>query len=97
MAGTVEAMVAADGAQTLAAFSRDTGSTGAGGGHCLLPGEGALGKTRHLDAMLARYTNLRQYLPAFLLCPFKPLPAARTLLQSRRCRPARSMPAPVTS
>jgi len=34
----------------------------------------------HLDAMLARYSTLRQYLPAFLALPFQAAPGSETLL-----------------
>jgi hypothetical protein len=43
----------------------------------------------HLDAMLARYSTLRQYLPAFLALPFQAAPGNETLARSNR-DPARA-------
>ena len=36
----------------------------------------------HLDAMLARYGTLRQYLPAFLALPFQAAAGSETLLKA---------------
>ena len=78
--GAVDALVAADGAQTLAAF-RDAQNSPA-------PIEAAIAcracerleARGHLDAMLARYGTLRQYLPAFFALPFQAAAGSETLL-----------------
>jgi hypothetical protein len=36
----------------------------------------------HLDAMLARYGTLRQYLPAFFVRPFQAAAGSETLLKA---------------
>jgi len=80
--GTVDALVAADDAQTVSAF-RDTQNPPA-----LI--EAAIAcrayerlETRgHLDAMLARYGTLRQYLPAFFALPFQAAAGSETLLRA---------------
>jgi TnpA family transposase len=82
MAGTVEALVVADGAQPLGAF-RDTQDP-----HALVEASASyrtkerLEKRGHLDAMLARYASLRQYLPAFLALPFQAAAGSETLLKA---------------
>ena len=87
MAGTVEALVAADGAQTLAAF-RETQDP-----HALVEASASyrakerLEKRGHLDAMLARYASLRQYLPAFLALPFQAAAGSEAFAQSHRYLP----------
>jgi TnpA family transposase len=78
--GTVDALVAADGAQTVTAF-RDAQNPPA-----LIEATVAcrayerLEERGHLDAMLARYGTLRQYLPAFFALPFQAAPGNDTLL-----------------
>jgi TnpA family transposase len=80
--GAVDALVAADGAQTVFAF-RDMQNPPA-----LI--EAAIAcrayerlETRgHLDAMLARYGTLRQYLPAFFALPFQAAAGSETLLRA---------------
>jgi TnpA family transposase len=80
--GAVDALVAADGAQTVSTF-RDTQNPPA-----LI--EAAIAcrayerlETRgHLDAMLARYGTLRQYLPAFFALPFQAAAGSETLLRA---------------
>ena len=80
--GTVDALVAADGGQTVAAF-RDAQNPPA-----LIEAAIAcrayerLEARGHLDAMLARYGTLRQYLPAFLGLPFQAAAGNETLLQA---------------
>ena len=72
----------ADGAQPLGAF-RDTQDP-----HALVEASASyrtkerLEKRGHLDAMLARYTSLRQYLPAFLALPFQAAAGSETLLKA---------------
>ena len=78
----VDALVAADGAQTVTVF-RDAQNPPA-----LI--EAAIAcraferlETRgHLDAMLARYGTLRQYLPAFFALPFQAAAGSETLLRA---------------
>jgi TnpA family transposase len=78
--GTVDALVAADGAQTVTAF-RDAQDPPA-----LIEAAIAcrayerLEARGHLDAMLARYGTLRQYLPAFFALPFQAAAGSETLL-----------------
>jgi len=80
--GAVDALVAADGAQSVSAF-RDAQNP-----PVLI--EAAIAcrayerlETRgHLDAMLARYGTLRQYLPAFFALPFQAATGSETLLRA---------------
>jgi len=80
--GAVDALVAADGAQSVSGF-RDAQNPPA-----LI--EAAIAcrayerlETRgHLDAMLARYGTLRQYLPAFFALPFQAAAGSETLLRA---------------
>jgi hypothetical protein len=82
MAGTVEALMAADGAQTVADF-RDTQDPPAlAEATVSYRAQERLEKRGHLDAMLARYANLRQYLPAFLALPFQAAPGSEILLKA---------------
>jgi TnpA family transposase len=80
--GTVDALVAADGAQTVTAF-RDAQDPPA-----LIEAAIAcrayerLEARGHLDAMLARYGTLRQYLPAFFAVPFQAAAGSETLLRA---------------
>jgi TnpA family transposase len=80
--GTVDALVAADGAQTVTAF-RDAQDPPA-----LIEAAIAcrayerLEARGHLDAMLARYGTLRQYLPAFFALPFQAAAGSETLLRA---------------
>src|SRR5271168_2783848 len=78
--GTIDALVAADGTQTVTDF-RDAQSPPA-----LIEATEAcrayerLEERGHLDAMLARYGTLRQYLPDFLSLPFQASAGSETLL-----------------
>jgi len=80
--GAVDALVAADGAQTVTTF-RDAQNPPA-----LIEAAIAcrayerLEARGHLDAMLARYGTLRQYLPAFFALPFQAAAGSETLLQA---------------
>ena len=80
--GAVDALVAADGTQTVEAF-RDAQSPAA-----LVEAAAAcrayerLETRGHLDAMLTRYGTLRQYLPAFFGLPFEAASGSETLLQA---------------
>jgi hypothetical protein len=80
--GTVDALVAADGTQTVTAF-RDAQDPPA-----LIEAAIAcrayerLEARGHLDAMLARYGTLRQYLPAFFALPFQAAAGSETLLRA---------------
>jgi len=78
--GAIDALVAADGTQTVTAF-REAQSPPA-----LIEAAEAcrayerLEQRGQLDAMLARYGTLRQYLPAFCSLPFQAAPGSETLL-----------------
>ncbi len=80
--GAIDALVAADGAQTVTAF-RDAQNPPA-----LIEAAIAcrvyerLEARGHLDAMLARYGTLRQYLPAFFALPFQAAAGSETLLRA---------------
>ena len=80
--GPVDALVAADGAQSVAVF-RDAQNPPA-----LIEAAVAcrayerLEARGHLDAMLARYGTLRQYLPAFFALPFQAAAGSETLLRA---------------
>jgi len=80
--GAVDALVAADGAQSVSAF-RDAQNPPA-----LIEAAIAcrayerLEARGHLDAMLARYGTLRQYLPAFFALPFQVAAGSETLHQA---------------
>lgn len=80
--GAVDALVAADGAQSVTTF-RDAQNPPA-----LIEAAIAcrayerLEARGHLDAMLARYGTLRQYLPAFFALPFQAAAGSETLLRA---------------
>ncbi len=80
--GAVDALVAADGAQIVSVF-RDAQNPPA-----LIEAAIAcrayerLEARGHLDAMLARYGTLRQYLPAFFALPFQAAAGNEALLQA---------------
>jgi TnpA family transposase len=80
--GAVDALVAADGAQSVTMF-RDAQDPPA-----LIEAAIAcrayerLEARGHLDAMLARYGTLRQYLPAFFALPFQAAAGSETLLRA---------------
>ena len=80
--GAVDALVAADGAQSVAAF-RDAQNPPA-----LIEAAVAcraferLEARGHLDAMLARYGTLREYLPAFFALPLQAAAGSETLLRA---------------
>ncbi len=80
--GAVDALVAADGAQTVTTF-RDAQNPPA-----LIEAAIAcrayerLEARGHLDAMLARYGTLRQYLPAFFALPFQAAAGSEILLRA---------------
>jgi TnpA family transposase len=82
MAGTVEALAAADGAQTIAEFRETQDLPALTEATIAYRAKERLEKRGHLDAMLARYANLRQYLPAFLALPFQAAPGSETLLKA---------------
>jgi len=90
--GAVDALVAANGAETIGAFRDAQNSPALIEAAIACRAYERLEARGHLDAMLARYGVLRQYLPAFFALPFQAAagngPCSRP---SRRC--AHSMPA----
>ncbi len=80
--GAVDALVAADGAQSVAGF-RDAQNPPALIEAVIACRAFERLETRgHLDAMLARYGTLRQYLPAFFALPFQAAAGSETLLRA---------------
>lgn len=82
MAGTVEALVTADGAQSVSDFRETQDPPALVEASTSYRAKERLEQRGHLDAMLARYANLRQYLPAFLSLPFQAAPGSESLLKA---------------
>ncbi|MDF3015770.1 MAG: hypothetical protein K0R44_995 [Thermomicrobiales bacterium] len=86
--GAVEALAEADGDQTVTAFRQAVDAPALVAAVAACRAFARLEERGHLDAMLARYTTLRQYLPAFITLPFQaavgsePLMAAITILRA---------------
>jgi Domain of unknown function (DUF4158) len=84
--GAVEAL--ADGDQTVTAFRQAVDAPALVAAVAACRAFARLEERGHLDAMLARYATLRQYLPAFITLPFQaavgsePLMAAITILRA---------------
>jgi len=80
--GAIDALVAADGTQTVTAFRDALGTPALVDAAIACRAYERLESRGHLDAMLARYGTLRQYLPAFLALPFQAAAGSETLLQA---------------
>jgi len=80
--GTVDALIDADGDQTIAAFRAavDAPKLKQAAGDCRAYER--LERRGELDAMLARYGTLRQYLPSFFGLPFQAAAGSEPLLQA---------------
>ena len=80
--GAVDALVAADGAQTVTAFRNAQDPPALIEATIACRAYERLETRGHLDAMLARYGTLRQYLPAFFALPFQAAAGSETLLRA---------------
>lgn len=80
--GAVDALVAADGAQTVEAFRDAQDPPALVEAAIACRAYERLEARGHLDAMLARYGTLRQYLPAFFGLPFEAASGSETLLRA---------------
>jgi TnpA family transposase len=80
--GAIDELVAADGAQTLDAFRDALGTPALVEAAIACRAYERLEERGHLDAMLARYGTLRQYLPAFFALPFQAAAGSETLLKA---------------
>jgi hypothetical protein len=80
--GTIDALVAADGAQIITAFRDAQNPPALIAATIACRAYERLEERGHLDAMLARYGTLRQYLPAFLALPFQATAGHETLLDA---------------
>ncbi|MGL4287345.1 MULTISPECIES: Tn3 family transposase [Methylobacterium] len=80
--GAVDALVEADGDETVAAFRDALGTPALVEASRACRAYERLETRGHLDAMLARYGTLRQYLPAFLALPFQAAAGSETLVQA---------------
>jgi TnpA family transposase len=80
--GAIDELVAADGAQTLDAFRDALGTPALVEAAIACRAYERLEERGHLDAMLARYGTLRQYLPAFFTLPFQAAAGSETLLKA---------------
>jgi TnpA family transposase len=78
--GAVDALVAADGTQTVTAFRDGQNPPALIEATIACRTYERLEERGHLDAMLTRYGTLRQYLPAFLALPFQAAAGHETLL-----------------
>jgi TnpA family transposase len=80
--GAVDALVAADGAQSVDAFRNEQNPPALIEAAIACRAYERLEARGHLDAMLARYGTLRQYLPGFFGLPFEAASGSETLLQA---------------
>jgi hypothetical protein len=80
--GAVDALVAADGTQTVTVFRDALGTPELIQAAIACRAYERLEERGHLDAMLARYGTLRQYLPAFFALPFQAAAGSETLLRT---------------
>ena len=80
--GAVDALVAADGAETVSAFREAQNPPALIEAAIACRAYERLEARGHLDAMLARYGVLRQYLPAFFALPFQAAAGSEALLQA---------------
>ena len=80
--GAVDALVTADGAQTVTAFLDAQDPPALIEAAIACRAYERLEARGHLDAMLARYGTLRQYLPAFFALPFQAAAGSETLIRA---------------
>jgi len=80
--GAVDALVAAEGTQTVTALREALDTPALIEAAIACRTYERLEARGHLDAMLARYSTLRQYLPAFLALPFQAAAGSETLLRA---------------
>jgi TnpA family transposase len=80
MLSAIDELVAADGRQTLDAFRDALGTPALVEAAQACRAYERLEARGHLDAMLARYSTLRQYLPAFFALPFQAAAGSEPLL-----------------
>ena len=80
--GAVDALVAAEGSQTVTAFRDALGTPALIEAAIACRAYERLEERGHLDAMLARYSTLRQYLPAFFALPFQAAAGSETILKA---------------
>jgi hypothetical protein len=80
--GAVDALVVAEGAQTVTDFRDALGTPALIAAAIACRAYERLEERGHLDAMLARYSTLRQYLPAFFALPFQAAAGSEPLLKS---------------
>ena len=78
--GGIDALAAADGDQTVQVFREAIDAPGLVEAAAACRAFNRLEERGHLDAMLARYGTLRQYLPAFMALPFQAAVGSETLL-----------------
>jgi TnpA family transposase len=82
MLSAIDELVAADGGQTLDAFRNALGTPALVEAAQACRAYERLEARGHLDAMLARYSTLRQYLPAFFALPFQAAAGSEPLLRA---------------
>jgi TnpA family transposase len=80
--GAVDALVAAEGSQTVTAFRDALGTPALIEAAIACRAYERLEERGHLDALLARYSTLRQYLPAFFALPFQAAAGSETILKA---------------
>jgi hypothetical protein len=80
--GTIDALVAAEGSQTVTAFRDALGTPALIEAAIACRAYERLEERGHLDALLARYSTLRQYLPAFFALPFQAAAGSETILEA---------------
>ena len=80
--GAVDALVAAEGSETVTAFRDALGTPALIAAAIACRAYERLEERGHLDAMLARYGTLRQYLPAFFALPFQAVAGSETILKA---------------
>lgn len=80
--GAVDTLVTTDGAQTVSALREALDAPALIEAASACRAYERLEARGHLDAMLARYSTLRQYLPAFLALPFHAAAGSEALLQA---------------
>jgi hypothetical protein len=80
--GTVDALIEADGAQTVAAFREAVEAPRLAQAAAACRAYERLEQRGELDAILSRYGTLRQYLPSFFEWPFQAAPGSEPLLRA---------------